>query len=48
MRLDTVERSMGEVTCSAQLSSQDQAAGAPINSGLHFFGNELAPLAGVS
>jgi NADH:ubiquinone oxidoreductase subunit F (NADH-binding) len=41
-------RYLAEVVGLASLCGLGQAAGAPINSGLHFFGDELATLAGVS
>ena len=41
-------RHLAEVVGLASLCGLGQAAGAPINSALHFFGEELAMLAGVS
>ena len=41
-------RYLAEIVGLASLCGLGQAAGGPINSGLHFFGDELALLAGVS
>ena len=40
-------RHLAEVVGLASLCGLGQAAGGPINSGLHFFGDEMAALAGV-
>ena len=41
-------RYLSEVVSLASLCGLGQAAGAPINSAVHFFGEEMAALAGVS
>lgn len=41
-------RGLAEVVGAASLCGLGQAAGGPINSALHFFGDELAVLAGIS